>query len=115
MALLVDRRGMGRHRSGSLSPDIRVVSAIGRPPDEAIVEEHAADEREIVEVSSAEEWVVHRVLHARLDATSKALEDRSHRRRHRAKMNGDVLGLGQHLARRDEHSRRAVSPLLDVR
>src|SRR5690606_6628897 len=58
------------------------------------------------------ERVVDGVLDAGLGL--EPFEDRSHGSGHRPQMDGDVLGLGEHLTGRGEDRRRAVGALFDV-
>ena len=49
------------------------------------------------------------------DAAAERVDRGAHRRRHRAEVHGDVLGLHEQLAVGGEQRGRAVGPLLDVR
>ena len=115
VALLIDRGGMGRHRAGRLAADVGMVRPIRHPRHQLGVVEHRPHEREVVEMSPTRERIVDGVLRPGLHARPEHIEHRSYRRRHRTEVHRNVLGLSQHLPGRDEHGRRAVGPLLDVR
>ena len=62
----------------------------------------------------AGERVVEDHLLARPQPRRERIDRGAHRRRHRAEVHGDVLGLHEQLAVGGEQRRRAVGPLLDV-
>ena len=73
---------------------------VRRPPDDLASDERRRDERDVVEMCAARERIVHDHLVARgkTPATGEHVEDRPHRRRHRAEVHRDVLGLHELLA-----------------
>ena len=75
---------------------------------------HGRHEGDVVEVGAAGEGVVDDDLVAGPDAVAERVDGGAHRRRHRAEVHRDVLGLDEQLADGGEQRRRAVGPLLDV-
>ena len=115
MPLLIHRDGVGRHRSGGLTANIGMVRPVGHPGDEPPSVEHRPNQGQIVEVCSPGIGVVDRVLRPGIRFASESFDDGCDRGRHRAEVDGDVLCLRKHLARRHEDRGRAIGALLDVR
>ena len=114
-SLLLDLDRVGRDRPGDHAADVGVVGSVGRPAREASVDPARRHERDVVEMGAAHERVVEDHLLARTDAIeSEGVDGGPHRRRHRAEVHGDVLGLHEQLALGGEEGGRAVGSLLDV-
>ena len=111
--LLMDVRRMGGHRARRFTADIGMVGAVADPGEQPARLEHGLDDRQIVQMGSPLEWVVHRILHARLGI--EAVDHGPNGGRHGSEMNGDVLGLGEHVPFGREHRGGAVRSFLDVR
>ena len=114
MTFLIDGRRIRRHRSWSVASDIGMMRPVRHPRHQTAADEDRSHERQIVQVRPSCVRIVHGVLHIRLDIGTESLDHGSDRSRHRAKVHRDVLGLGKHLTRRNEHSSRAGCPFLDV-
>jgi hypothetical protein len=71
-----------------------------------------SDDRDVGQMRAASERIVEDV---HVPACRFVLHHRRHRIRHRAEVDGNVLGLHDHPSLLVEERRRAVSPLLDVR
>ncbi len=112
-ALLLQRAAVGRHRPGHARPDVGVVRAAGGEAEQRLARrEHRRDDRDVGQVGAAGERVVEDPRDAR---GVFGFEHRRHRRRHRAEMHRDVLGLHHHLPVGVEQRGRGVAALLDVR
>ena len=110
-ALLVDLARVARHGAGTHTPDVRVVGPRDRVPDDPPLVDDGGDERYIRQVRAARVRVVYGEHVARL---GPAVHYGGDGFRHRAEVDGDVLGLGDHAPSCVEERRRAVAPLLDV-
>ena len=96
MSFLINRYRVGRHRARGLPTHVRMVRPIGHPGDMASRSKHGSNNREIVEVGTSVERVVHGVLDPRLWIETS--DTGCNRLRHRAEMHRDMFGLGQHLS-----------------
>ena len=128
----VDVGGVGGDRPRRRAAHIRVVGPVRHPADQSGVADTAdgppapagggpgpggearGDHGDVVEVGAAGERVVDHGLVARAHPVTEVLDDRGHRRGHRAQVHRDVLGLGQQPAPGVEHRGGAVGPFLDV-
>ena len=111
--LFAQRATVGRHRPGRRAAHVGVVRAACRKADQlpAGAREDRRDHRDVGQVGAARE----RVVEDPRDPRGVVLvEHRRDRRRHRAQVDGDVLGLHDHLTPRVEERRRCVAALLDV-
>ena len=101
---------------GAIPPTSAWWARFATQPTSRSSTKHGRDERDVVEVRAAGERVVEHDLVAgprcRRRHASIAARDR---RRHRAEVHGDVLGLHEQLAGGGEQRGRAVGALLDVR
>jgi len=114
MPLLIDMGRIRGHRTRRLATNIGVMGPVRHPPDENILEENTLYKCQVVEMGATVERVVHGVLHAWFNPIGEGVEHSRNRCWHRAKVNRNVFGLRQHLARRHEHRGGTVDPLLDV-
>jgi hypothetical protein len=109
--LLVDVAGVGGHRAGPHAADVGVVGARDRVGEDVAVDVERRDERDVRQVGAAAVGVVD---DPHVAGVGLVLDHRRHRLGHRAEVDGDVLGLGDHRALGVEQRGRAVAALLDV-
>ena len=108
-ALLVQRLGVGGHRAGDRPADVGVVGAAGGEAEQLVAGEHGRDHGDVGQVGAARVGVVE-------DPGATGLvvlvEHGGDRGGHRAEVDGDVLGLHDHLAarRRTARWRRRGAP-----
>ena len=110
-ALLVQLGRVGRHRRRDHPADVGVVGARRGPAEPLAFDVDRRDERDVRQVRAAEERVVEHPHVAGLDVVCAHGRDR---RRERAEVDGNVLGLDHEPAVGVEQRGRAVAPLLDV-
>jgi hypothetical protein len=111
-SLVAQRRRIGRHRAGRGAADVGVVRAVRREAELlAVVVERGRDDRDVGQVRAAAVGVVEHPRDVRGVLLSEHGLDR---RRHRAEVHGDVLGLHHHPSPRVEQRAGGVAPLLDV-
>ena len=89
--LLVELGGRGRQAARPHAADVGVVGADGASQRRAVVD--GRDERDVRQVGAAGERVVD---DARRPRAAVRCQHRRHRVGHRAEVDGDVLGLGEH-------------------
>ena len=80
MALLIDRRGMSRHRTRSLTPNICMVGPVGDPADQFAFQMHGSNQGQVVEMGPSVVRVVDGVLDPGLQID--VLQDSRYRGRH---------------------------------
>ena len=111
-ALLLERARIGGHAARFPGPHVRVVGAAGREADRLALMEERRDDRDVGQVGAALVGVVEDPADPGL---VPLVENGRYRRRHRAEMDGDVLGLHRHPPALVEQRRGGIAALLDVR
>ncbi len=110
-ALLEDLRVVARARARQAPADVAVVRGRDREADQRVVEVHGLDDEDVLQVHAPVEGVVHDEHVAGADAVAVVAEQRVHRRRDRAEMEGDADGLRDRLAAGVAERGREVHPV----